>query len=76
MEKGGGACHTVPMTNDTHPYTLDIIPGRKPGFFDWAIRRNGKLIQRSDRPQASEEDARKNGLKEIERQFASGHNQR
>lgn len=63
--------------NPFHPYTLEIIPSvRKPGSFEWAIRRSGKLVQRSDRFSRSEEDARKEGTKEIERQFSSSFTER
>jgi hypothetical protein len=65
------------MTNDMYPYTLDIIPCDKPaGYFNWAIRKNGKLVQRSDRAQPTEDAARKRGLAEIERQFATAHSGR
>ncbi len=51
--------------NPTHPYTLDVsqLPD---GRFQWAIRERGKLLQRSDRLQNSEQSARENGLKAIE----------
>lgn len=65
------------MSNDTHPYTLDVIPNpRMAGYFDWVIRKNGKLIQRSDRVQRSEAEARKAGEKEIERQFQDAQSAR
>lgn len=55
---------------NTYPYTLDVIPSeRNPGAFEWTIRRHGKLIQRSDRLQRSEEAARRDGEKALERQF-------
>ena len=61
----------------TYPYTLDVQPSSRPvGTFEWTIRKHGKLIQRSDRPHRSEADARKNGEKEIERQFASAQSLR
>src|SRR5919107_809156 len=40
------------MSNDNlmHPYTLTVLPCEKPlGHFHWAIRKNGKLVERSDR---------------------------
>ena len=62
------------MTTDpTYPYTLDVSPCTKPeGHFQWAIRKHGKLIQRSDRSFRSEDDARKDGEKVIEREFSDG----
>lgn len=58
------------MNSPTHPYSLEIMPGPKPGTFQWTIRRHGKLIQRSDRIHRSEADALKDGEKAIERQFS------
>ncbi len=60
-----------PMSNST-PYALEIMPAAKPGTFQWTIRRHGTLIERSDRPLRSEEDAIKNGEKAMERQLAPG----
>jgi hypothetical protein len=52
----------------TYPYTLEVIPAPKPaGHYQWAIRRRGKLVQRSDRAYGGEYDARKRGLAEIEK---------
>ncbi len=58
-------------TNPTHPYTLDVskLPD---GRFQWAIRRDGKLFQRSDRTHDSEQGARKHGHKVIEALFREG----
>jgi hypothetical protein len=55
--------------NPTHPYTLEVQPGPKPGTFGWTIRKNGKLAQRSDRTFRTEKDARRDGAKAIEQQF-------
>ncbi|HMO29813.1 hypothetical protein [Enterovirga sp.] len=56
---------------NTYPYTLEVMASeRTPGAFEWTIRRHGKLIQRSDRLQRSEEAARRDGEKALERQFA------
>jgi hypothetical protein len=64
-------------TGSTHPYTLDVkASDRTPGLFEWSIRRNGQLIQRSDRFQRSEDGARKDGEKAIERQFADAQSAR
>lgn len=62
--------------NTTHPYTLEIQPGAKAGTFQWAMRKHGKLIQRSDKVHRSEEDARKDGSKAVERQFADAQSAR
>ncbi len=52
----------------TYPYTLDIIATQKPlGYFQWAIRNRGKLVQRSDRAYAGEDEARQRGLTAIEK---------
>ena len=54
----------------TYPYTLDVTPCDKPdGHYQWAIRRHGKLIERSDRPYSSENKARENAQAALERQF-------
>jgi hypothetical protein len=50
----------------TYPYTLEITAA-KAGHFYWAIRRNGKMVQRSDRAIAGEDNARKRGLEAIEK---------
>lgn len=56
--------------NPTHPYTLEVQASERPaGTFQWAIRKHGKLVQRSDRTLRSEADAQKSGEKEIERLF-------
>ena len=55
------------MSKSTNGYTLEVLPAKKPGHFQWAIRQHGKLVQRADRLQISEEDARKRGLEQIER---------
>ena len=61
----------------TYPYTLEVKPSeRTPGTFEWTIRRHGTLIQRSDRVQRTEADARRDGEKAIERQFADDQSTR
>ena len=65
-------CHKPPMSNEnpTHPYTLEITPSPKgDGSLGWAIRKNGKLLERSDRVFRSEHDALKNGREARERQL-------
>jgi hypothetical protein len=60
----------------TYPYTLDIIPPKAEGAsYQWAIRKNGKLVQRSDRSLSTEAKAREHGLAEIEK-LLSGANDR
>ncbi|GEP00167.1 MULTISPECIES: hypothetical protein [Methylobacterium] len=54
--------------NETHPYTLEIIPPKADGgSYQWAIRKHGKLAQRSDRNHHSEAKARENGMAQIEK---------
>ena len=56
--------------NETYPYTLAISPSeRTPGHFDWAIRKHGKLVERSDRSYPSERSAQESGQAALERQF-------
>ena len=60
------------MSDDTvtDPYTLTISPSeRLAGHFDWTIRRDGKLVERSDRPHPSERSARESGQASLERQL-------
>ena len=55
-------------TNNTHPYTLEILPPKAEGAsYQWAIRKNGKLAQRSDRSLPSESKARESGMAQIEK---------
>ena len=55
-----------PMTS--YPYTLEVTPAVKPsGHFNFAIRRKGKMVQRSDRAYPGEDKARERGLNAIER---------
>lgn len=52
----------------TYPYTFEIIPPKSEGgSYQWAIRKNGKLMQRSDRSLSSEAKAREHALAEIEK---------
>ena len=52
----------------THPYELDIGPAPKSDvLFQWAIRKAGKIYQRSDRTFPSEAEARRKGNETIER---------
>jgi hypothetical protein len=78
LVEGAGPCHIPPMsTEPTYPYALEISPCKKPaGHFQWAIRERGKLIQRSDRPHPSEENAREKGQAELERLDFGGRDRR
>ena len=72
VTSSGLPCHKLPMSseNPTHPYTLEITPSLKgDGSIGWAIRKNGKLLERSDRVFRSEHDALKNGRDALERLF-------
>jgi hypothetical protein len=63
--------------SSTYPYTLEVQPSDRPaGTFQWIIRKHGKLLQRSDRPQRTEAEARKAGEREIERQFTDAQSAR
>jgi len=56
--------------NETYPYTLTISPSeRTTGRFEWAIRKHGKLVERSDRLYSSERSAREQGQAALERQI-------
>ncbi|KAA0107798.1 hypothetical protein CIW48_32525 [Methylobacterium sp. P1-11] len=51
-----------------HPYSIEVSPLTKPeGHFQWAIRRSGKLSERSDRPHRSEAKAHESAMEAIER---------
>ncbi|MER2269309.1 hypothetical protein [Methylobacterium oxalidis] len=53
---------------NTHPYTLEILPPKAEGAsYQWAIRRSGKLVQRSDRTLPSEAKARESGMAQVEK---------
>ena len=52
----------------TYPYTLEILAPRTEGAsYQWAIRKAGKLVQRSDRSLPTEAKARENGLSQVEK---------
>ncbi|MDR7040522.1 hypothetical protein J2X36_005305 [Methylobacterium sp. BE186] len=58
---------TDTMTN-IHPYSLEILPPKAEGAsYQWAIRRSGKLVQRSDRSLPNEAKAHENGMAQIEK---------
>lgn len=63
---------TEPPIN-TYPYTLEVMAHpRVQGTWQWAIRKNDKLVQRSDRALASEAKARRQGMETIEKMRHSG----
>jgi len=64
------AWHTAAMTNEVpHPYSITVEPLKKPeGHFGWALKKHGKLTERSDRSFPSEAKAFESALKAIERE--------
>ncbi len=57
--------------SSTHPYTLEIVPPKaEGGSYQWAIRKHGKLAQRSDRNYHSEAKAHETGMAQIEKLLA------
>ena len=51
-----------------HPYTIEVSPLQRPeGYFGWAMRKHGKLAERSDRPHVSERKAHESALAAMER---------
>ncbi len=54
--------------NQTHPYTLELSPSPKgDGSVGWAIRKHGKMLERSDRMYRSQHEAMKSGQEAVER---------
>ena len=57
----------------TYPYTLEVTPNpRAEGTWQWAIRKHGKLVQRSDRAQPSEAKAQAQGTEKIQKLLHGG----
>ncbi|PJI55517.1 hypothetical protein CTI14_04045 [Methylobacterium radiotolerans] len=55
-------------TQQAQPYTFELVPSqREAGGFHWAIRKHGKLVQRSDTALPTEEKARLQAQAMIER---------
>lgn len=51
-----------------HPYSYDVVASkRESGGYHWAIRKHGKLVQRSDSALATEAKARTQALAMIDR---------
>ena len=56
-----------------HPYSLEIIePKAEGGSYQWAIRKHGKLVQRSDRSMPTEAKAHAGGMAQIEKLLHGG----
>ncbi|MCE4226962.1 hypothetical protein HCU64_24805 [Methylobacterium sp. C25] len=57
------------MTTEVpHPYSITVEPLTKPqGHYGWALRKHGKLAERSDRAFPSENKAFENAMKAVER---------
>jgi hypothetical protein len=50
------------------PYTFELLASkREAGGYHWAIRKHGKLVQRSDSPLSTEDKARIQALAMIDR---------
>lgn len=50
------------------PFTFELVPSkREAGGYHWAIRKHGKLVQRSDSPLPTEAKARIQALAMIDR---------
>lgn len=71
-------CDTLVMSNDVpHPYSVTVEPLAKPaGHFGWALRKNGKLAERSDRAFTSEDKAFSNAMNALERDQKPGFGSR
>ena len=67
-ESGGEASHITLMTSQVpHPYAIEVHPlETAAGVYRWILRRSGKVLERSDRPHASEEKAWASALKALE----------
>lgn len=57
------------MNKDPDPrYTVEVQPSKRTyGAFEWGIRNRGKLVQRADRVERSEQAARKRGEQALDR---------
>ena len=61
------------MSDVPHPYSIEVLPLTKPeGHFQWAIRKSGKLSERSDRPHRSEAKAHESAMEAVERAMKPG----
>jgi hypothetical protein len=63
--------------SSTYPYTLEVEANpRAPGTYQWVIRKNGTMVQRSDRAQASAANAWVQGTEMIEKLIHGGGEER
>ena len=63
----------IATMTETHPYSLEVtsIP-KAEGHWQWSIRKNDKLYQRSDRKHASEARAMEDGMATIQKLLTGG----
>ncbi|WP_128562748.1 hypothetical protein [Methylobacterium crusticola] len=55
-----------------HPYTIEVSPLPKPaGHYQWAVRRSGRLVERSDRPHPTQAKAEASAIAAVERDMHS-----
>lgn len=58
----------INQVEERHPFTFDLVPSkREAGGYHWAIRKHGKLVQRSDTALPTESKARTQALAMIDR---------
>jgi hypothetical protein len=56
-----------------HSYSIEVSPLAKPeSHLQWAIRKSGKLGERSDRPHRSEAKAHESAMGAVERALKPG----
>jgi hypothetical protein len=61
---------TMNDENNLYPFAIEVAPLASPkGKFGWAIRKHGKLLERSDRPHDTEEKAYASAQAAVERAF-------
>jgi hypothetical protein len=69
--------HSMTEITTSYPYTLEVEPNpRAKDTWQWAIRKHGKLVQRSDRAKPSEAKARAQGTEQIEKLIHGGGEER
>ncbi|MGY2052260.1 hypothetical protein [Methylobacterium sp. JK268] len=62
------------MIDDSQlPFVIEVLPLTAPqGQFGWAIRKHGKLLERSDRPYETEAKAHARALAAVEKMAHPG----